>query len=196
VDTEKQAGDVLLRGTVFAHYPQRENFILAAAWWRSQGLPETSLYAAAETFSLGAHRLARVGGKRGVVWWNDSKATNFHAVEAAVAGFGAPVILIAGGKSKGGDVAAFVQRLVPRVKHAFLIGETRNVLATFAAVNGLSHTVCGDLSEAVRLADELAAAGDNVLLSPGFASFDQFKNYEDRGWQFVALVNTLGAQQS
>jgi UDP-N-acetylmuramoylalanine--D-glutamate ligase len=130
------------------------------------------------------------------VWWNDSKATNFHAVEAAVAGFGAPVILIAGGKSKGGDVAAFVQRLVPRVKHAFLIGETRNVLATFAAVNGLSHTVCGDLSEAVRLADELAAAGDNVLLSPGFASFDQFKNYEDRGWQFVALVNTLGAQQS
>jgi UDP-N-acetylmuramoylalanine--D-glutamate ligase len=196
VDTEKQAGDVLLRGTVFAHYPQRENFILAAAWWRSQGLPETSLYAAAETFSLGAHRLARVGGKRGVVWWNDSKATNFHAVEAAVAGFGAPVILIAGGKSKGGDVAAFVQRLAPRVKHAFLIGETRNVLATFAAVNGLSHTVCGDLSEAVRLADELAAAGDNVLLSPGFASFDQFKNYEDRGWQFVALVNTLGAQQS
>jgi UDP-N-acetylmuramoylalanine--D-glutamate ligase len=192
VETENQPGDVLLRGTVFAHYPQQENFILAAAWWRSQGLRETSLYAAAETFRLGEHRLARVAVKHGVTWWNDSKATNFHAVEAAVAGFGAPVILIAGGKSKGGDVAAFVHRLVPLVKHAFFIGETRNVLATFAEVHGLPHTLCGDLAEAVRRASELAAAGDNVLLSPGFASFDQFKNYEDRGRQFVAMVQRTG----
>jgi len=58
---------------------------------------------------------------------------------------------------------------------------------------GLSHTVCADLNEAVRRASEIAIAGDNVLLSPGFASFDQFKNYEDRGRQFVALVNNVGA---
>jgi len=189
VATEGQPGDVLLRGTVFAHYPQRENFILAAAWWRSQGLLETDLYAAAQTFRLGSHRLARVAVTGGVTWWNDSKATNFHAVEAAVAGFGTPVILIAGGKSKGGDVAAFVRRLVPQVKHAFLIGETRNVMATFAGVTGMPHTVCADLAEAVRRAAEMAVAGDNILLSPGFASFDQFKNYEDRGQQFIALVN-------
>jgi UDP-N-acetylmuramoylalanine--D-glutamate ligase len=193
VASEGQPGDVLLRGTVFAHYPQRENFILAAAWWRSQGLRETALYAAARTFSLGGHRLARAAVRGDVTWWNDSKATNFHAVEAAVAGFGAPVILIAGGKSKGGDVAAFVRRIAPQVRHAFFIGETRHVLATFAGVAGLAHTVCGDLAEAVRRAGETAVAGDNVLLSPGFASFDQFKNYEDRGRQFVALVNNLGA---
>ena len=192
VATEDQPGDVLLRGTVFAHYPQRENFIIAAAWWRSQGLRETELYAAAQSFCLGEHRLARVEVKGGVTWWNDSKATNFHAVEAAVAGFGSPVILIAGGKSKGGDVAAFVHRLVPRVKHAFLIGETRNVMATFAGVSGVPHTVCADIAEAVRLAAEMAVTGDNVLLSPGFASFDQFKSYEDRGRQFVGLVNKLG----
>lgn len=193
VATEAQAGDVLLRGTVFAHYPQRENFLIAAAWWRSYGLRETALYAAAQSFSLGEHRLAGVAVRDGVTWWNDSKATNFHAVEAAVAGFGAPVILIAGGKSKGGDVAAFVRRLAPQVKHVFLIGETRNVLATFAGANGLSHTVCGDLNEAVRRAASTAIAGDNILLSPGFSSFDQFKNYEDRGRQFVALVNSVGA---
>lgn len=193
VITEGLPGDVLLRGTVFAHYPQRENFLLAAAWWRSYGLRETALYAAAQTFTLGEHRLARVVIKGGVTWWNDSKATNFHAVEAAVAGFGAPVILIAGGKSKGGDVAAFVRRLAPQVKHVFLIGETRHVLATFAGAASLPHTVCTDLVEAVRGAASIAEPGDNVLLSPGFASFDQFKNYEDRGRQFVALVNSLEA---
>ena len=193
VETEGQPGDVLLRGTVFAHYPQQENFILAAAWWRSQGLLETDLYVAAETFRLGEHRLARVAVKDGVTWWNDSKATNFHAVEAAVAGFGSPVILIAGGKSKGGDVAAFVRRLVPQVKQAFFIGETRNVLATFAGVNGMQHIVCSNLAEATRLASENAVAGDNILLSPGFASFDQFKNYADRGRQFIELVNKSGA---
>ncbi|MFA6962389.1 MAG: UDP-N-acetylmuramoyl-L-alanine--D-glutamate ligase [Opitutaceae bacterium] len=193
VTTEGQSGDVLLRGTVFAHYPQRENFIIAAAWWRSQGLRETALYAAAQSFSLGEHRLARVAMRGGVTWWNDSKATNFHAVEAAVAGFAAPVILIAGGKSKGGDVAAFVNRLVPMVKRAYFIGETRNVLATFAGSCGLPHTVCADLGEAVRRASEIAVSGDNILLSPGFSSFDQFKSYEDRGKQFVALVNNVGA---
>lgn len=196
VATEGQPGDVLLRGTVFAHYPQRENFLIAAAWWRSYGLRETALYTAAQSFGLGEHRLARVAVREGITWWNDSKATNFHAVEAAVAGFAAPVILIAGGKSKGGDVAAFVHRLAPRVKHAFLIGDTRNVLAMFAGSAGLSHTICGDLGEAVRRAAALAVAGDNILLSPGFSSFDQFKNYEDRGRQFVELVNNVGATVS
>jgi UDP-N-acetylmuramoylalanine--D-glutamate ligase len=193
VATEDQPGDVLLRGTVFAHYPQRENFLLAAAWWRSAGLRETALYAAAQSFTLGAHRLARVAVHHGVTWWNDSKATNFHAVEAAVAGFGAPVLLIAGGKSKGGDIAAFAQRIAPRVKHVFLIGDTRHVLATFCGVYGAAHTVCADLAEAVARASALAESGDNVLLSPGFASFDQFRNYEDRGSQFIALVNRLGS---
>ena len=192
IETEDQPADVLLRGTVFAHYPQRENFLLAAAWWRSAGLRESALYAAAMSFRLGAHRLARVGECRGVVYWNDSKATNFHAVEAAVAGFPAPVILIAGGKSKGGDVAAFVRRLAPYVKHVLVIGETRNVLATLCGACQIPHTVCADLAEAVGLAARIARGGDNVLLSPGFASFDQFRNYEDRGAQFVTLVNKLG----
>lgn len=193
IATEDQSADVLLRGTVFAHYPQRENFLLAAAWWRGVGLREDALYAAARSFSLGAHRLARVGEREGVTYWNDSKATNFHAVEAAVAGFPAPVILIAGGKSKGGDVEAFVGRIAPHVKHVFVIGDTRNVLATICGARQVSNTVCADLAEAVGLAAKTARNGDNVLLSPGFASFDQFRSYEDRGAQFITLVNNLCA---
>jgi UDP-N-acetylmuramoylalanine--D-glutamate ligase len=90
-------------------------------------------------------------------------------------------------------VGAFVRRISPYVKHVFLIGDTRHVLAMFASTDGLSHTVCGSLNEAVRLAAGIAVSGDNILLSPGFASFDQFQSYEDRGRQFVALVNSLGA---
>ncbi|HEY0967286.1 MAG TPA: UDP-N-acetylmuramoyl-L-alanine--D-glutamate ligase [Opitutaceae bacterium] len=193
VATEDQPGDVLLRGSVFAEYPQRENFLLAAAWWRAAGLREPLLYTAAQTFTLGAHRLTRVVERGGVTYWNDSKATNFHAVEAALTRFPSPVLLIAGGKSKGGDIAAFVRRIAPRVRHVFLIGETRSVLSTFCGAHGIESTVCQDLAEAVAAAAAQARAGDHVLLSPGFASFDQFRNYEDRGQQFAQLVNNLGA---
>lgn len=193
VDTLDQPGDVLLRGTVFDQYPQRENFLLAAAWWRAAGLREGALYAAAQGFALGPHRLACVAERDGVRWWNDSKATNFHAVEAALARFGSPVVLIAGGKAKGGDIGAFVRRIAPRVRTAFLIGETRNVLATLFGAAGVGHRVCADLAEAVRLGAAAARPGDDVLLSPGFASLDQFRGYDDRGAQFERLVSHLGA---
>ncbi len=194
VPSEDQSGDVLLRGSVFDDYPQRENFLLAAAWWRAWGLRETFLYAAAHSFHLGAHRLARVAEIDRVSYWNDSKATNFHAVEAALNRFGAPVVLIAGGKAKGGDLAAFVRRIGPRVRHACLIGETRSILAALCGAEGVPHTVCSGLAEAVACASSIAGAGDHVLLSPGFSSFDQFRNYEDRGSHFIRLVNDMGAK--
>jgi UDP-N-acetylmuramoylalanine-D-glutamate ligase len=193
VSTEGEPGDLLLQGTLFADYPQRENFLLVAAWWRAAGLRESVLYAAARTFAPGRHRLERVGEFSEVTWWNDSKATNFHAVEAALSRFQQPVLLIAGGKSKGGDIAAFVGRIAPRVRHLALIGETRHELAAACAGRGLEHTVCDDLAEAVRRLSTLAIPGDNVLLSPGFASFDQFLSYADRGDRFVNLVRNLAS---
>ncbi len=191
VATEGQPADPRLAGTVFAEYPQRENYLLAAAWWRAAGHEERALVAAAKTFTLGRHRLARVLEAEGVTYWNDSKATNFHAVEAALARFAAPVVLIAGGKGKGGDLAGFVHRIAPRVKHAVLIGETSTELAFHCATFRVAHTLCATLEEAVRRAAELAVPGDQVLLSPGFASFDQFRNYEDRGDQFERLAREL-----
>ncbi len=191
VASENEPGDILLQGTLFADYPQRENFILVAAWWRASGLRESILYTAARTFATGRHRLERVGDFAGVTWWNDSKATNFHAAEAAIARFPQPVLLVAGGKSKGGDLPAFVRRLAPRVRHVALLGETRHTLAAACAAEGVAHTLCADLPEAVRTLAALAHPGDHALLSPGFASLDQFQNYADRGDQFVNLVRNL-----
>jgi len=162
VATEDQPADVLLSGTIFDQYPQP-----------------------------GRHRLARVAVIDGVTFWNDSKATNFHAVEAALGGIGVPVILIAGGRAKGGDIAGFVQRIRSRVKAVFLIGETRQILADACAVQNLPFTLCSTLEEAVQKAAAKARDGDHVMLSPGFASFDMFKSYEDRGDQFEQLVSNL-----
>lgn len=191
VFSEGKTPDPRLAGTVFAGYPQYENFLLAAAWWSHAGFAIDDLFAAAQTFQAGRHRLARVAEIEGVAWWNDSKATNFHAVEAALAAFPAPVLLIAGGKAKGGDIEAFVQRIAPRVRQAFLLGETKEALARFCAARQVPHIVCATLAEAVQRAAENAHSGDNVLLSPGFASFDLFRNYEDRGNQFESLVSNL-----
>ncbi len=189
--TEGQPIDARLGGTVFAGYPQYENFLLAAAWWRHAGLPEETLFAAAQTFPLGAHRLGRVGEKRGVTFWNDSKATNFHAVEAALATFAGPVLWIGGGKAKGGDLAAFVRRIARQIKHAFLIGETSPALAGHCRDAQVPATLCSGLAEAVRSAFAAGRDGDHVVLSPGFASFDQFNGYDDRGRQFETLVGNL-----
>jgi UDP-N-acetylmuramoylalanine--D-glutamate ligase len=193
VPTEGQPADARLTCTTFADYPQRENFLLAAAWWQAAGLDAAALVAAARTFQLGRHRLARVAEIDGVTYWNDSKATNFHAVEGALARFRAPVVLIAGGKSKGGDLAGFVHRIATHVKHVVLIGDTSEELAFHCSTFRVAHTRCATLDEAVRRAAELAAPGEHVLLSPAFASFDQFRNYADRGEQFEALVRQLAA---
>jgi UDP-N-acetylmuramoylalanine--D-glutamate ligase len=193
VATERQPPDPRWRGTAFEHCPQRENVLIAAAWWRAAGHDAAALVAAARSFRLGDHRLAPVAERAGVTWWDDSKATNFHAVEAALAGFAAPVLAILGGKSKGGDLTGFVARAAPRIRHALLIGETRRELAAACTGLGVEHTDCGDLAAAVRRAAALARPGEHVLLSPAFASFDQFNGYADRGAQFVALVRALPA---
>lgn len=190
VDTEESAGDILLRGTAFDTHPQRENFLLAAAWWRAAGLREPVLYAAARNYEIGPHRLARIGESAGAIWWDDSKATNFHATEAALSQFGGKVVLIAGGKSKGGNIEAFVDRIQSRLKHVLLIGETRNILATLFGAAGVPHTVCEDLAGAVRGAINVSASGDDILLSPGFSSLDQFADYAERGEAFVQLLKS------
>src|SRR5690606_30377756 len=169
----------------------RENFLLARAWWRRRGGSDDTLVAAAQSFAVGPHRLARAGEVRGVTFWNDSKATNFHATEAALASFDQPVLWIGGGRSKGGDVAAFVTRLAPRVRHAWLIGETRPNLAGALRDQAVPFTLCESLRAAVHAAFASASAGDHIVLSPGFASFDMFNGYDDRGRQFEAIVTEL-----
>lgn len=191
VDTTALLPDSRLEGSPFATLPQRENFAMARAYWRSEGLDEEILFNSASGFRLGRHRLARVGSIGGVTFWNDSKATNFHAVAGALANFERPVLWIGGGRSKGGDLARFVGEIASRVSRAYLIGETAGELATHAGAVAMGAVRCAGLRDAVARAWHDARPGDHVLLSPGFASFDQFKSYEDRGDQFEAAVAQL-----
>ncbi len=193
IDTEAQPADPELAQTVFAEYPHRENFIMAAAWWRHAGRAQAELYKAAKTFRLGRHRMSRVEEIDGVTFWNDSKATNFHAVEAAVGRLDKPVHVILGGEPKGGDLEAFIGRIGPKVAELILIGQTRGTLAAACETHHVKHVECDSLSAAVSWAIESARPGGHVLLSPGFASFDMFHSYEDRGDQYEHLVRKLGS---
>ena len=132
-----------------------------------------------------------MGEKRGVTFWNDSKATNFHAVEAALATFAGPVLWIGGGKAKGGDLAAFVRRIARHIRHAFLIGETSSALTGHCRESRVPATACASLADAVGGAFAMASTGDHIVLSPGFASFDMFRGFDDRGQQFQRLVENL-----
>ena len=194
IQTVEPTADPRLAGTPFASMPQRENFEIAKAYWCASGLDVETLYTAAESFRIGRHRLSRVATKDGVTFWNDSKATNFHAVIGALENFDAPVRWIGGGRSKGGDLAAFVRDVAARISRGYLIGETAAELESAAASAGLNVTCCESLRDAVTRAWRDSRPGEHILLSPGFASFDQFKGYEDRGDQFEAIVADIKSQ--
>lgn len=176
--------------SVFRRFPNTENFNLAAAWWTQSGLPSEALIRAADRFTPAPHRLALVAERGGVRFWDDSKATNFHAALAAIESVAAPIVWIGGGRVKGGDLGAFARSVASGVTVAVLYGEAGEALA--GAMRGLPVQVVQQdrFADAVRAAAELAGAldGANVLLSPGFASFDQFGSYSDRGKLFRELV--------
>lgn len=191
VDTSADPGDPLLEGTIFAAPPQSANYLLARALWRHSGLPEAALAAAAVGLPPRPHRLVVCGRARGVTFWNDSKGTNFHAVLGALAAVPGRPLWIGGGRGKGGDLRGFARDLAPRIRKAFLIGETGNELAAHLEAFGTPIHLSQTLGDAVEDAAEAAVAGDHILFSPGFASFDQFRNYEHRGEQFERLVRSL-----
>ncbi|MBE36278.1 MAG: UDP-N-acetylmuramoyl-L-alanine--D-glutamate ligase [Opitutaceae bacterium] len=193
VKSEGAKPDLKLADTPFVDYPQRENFEMALAWWKKTKRNVEMPYTAAACFRIGRHRLQNIREYKGATYWNDSKATNFHAVECAVANFDQPVRLILGGQSKGGYLAAFVSRLKGKVAEVFLIGEVAQELAEHCEAAGVMANRCETLTKAVEAASKQAGAGSHVLLSPGFASFDQFSGYEDRGNNFEKLVRELGS---
>jgi UDP-N-acetylmuramoylalanine--D-glutamate ligase len=135
------------------------------------------------------HRVQLVARRPdGVGFFDDSKATTPHAVRAALAGFGS-VVLIAGGRNKGLDLSELV-RGAERVRAVVAIGESADeVAATFAGVRPV--VMASSMDEAVARADELARPGDEVLLSPGTASFDWYRSYGERGDDFARSVRAF-----
>jgi UDP-N-acetylmuramoylalanine--D-glutamate ligase len=132
------------------------------------------------------HRLERVAVVDGVTFVNDSKATNVSSLEVALHSFEGPVVLIAGGRDKGQDFTPLADLVRSSTRAVVLIGE--GAAAMSRAWSGANLRRAGTLAEAVDLARDLARPDGTVLLSPACASFDMFRDYEDRGRRFKAEV--------
>ncbi len=166
------------------------NAMAAALAASNAGVPLKDIRAVLREFPGIEHRLEFVAEKGGVKFINDSKATTVESLAVALQSFGEPIVLIAGGKDKGSDFTKLNDLIREHVKALVLIGKAADKME--AAWQGLSpiHKP-QDFPQAVQLARQLAQKGEVVLLSPACASFDMFRDYEDRGRQFKQLVHQL-----
>lgn len=170
----------------------RVNAMAASAVAALLGLSGEALEEAFEQFEGLPHALERVAEIGGVRFYNDSKATNIQAVRAALESFDAPVVLILGGRFKGGDFRDLREATARSVKHVLAIGESRDQVK--AALDDVATVdVCDDLESAVEKAHASAVKGDVVLLSPAGSSFDMFRDYRERGERFRQIVHRLAA---
>jgi UDP-N-acetylmuramoylalanine--D-glutamate ligase len=176
------AGEIRLRGE-----HNLENARGAAAAAIESGVPAEAVADALRTFTGVPHRLEEVGSVNGVLYVNDSKATNVSSAVRGIEAFDGGVHAILGGSLKGGGFEGLRGALASRAVSAYLIGEAADRLEA-----DLEGTVplrrAGDLATAVARASEAAQPGEVVLLSPACASFDQFRDYEERGEAFRSLI--------
>jgi UDP-N-acetylmuramoylalanine--D-glutamate ligase len=174
------------------HY--QANALAALAIGYGFGLPMAPMLKTLTTFKGLEHRCQLVRERAGVRWYNDSKGTNVGATLAAIDGLGADIngkiILIAGGVGKNADFTPLVRAVKQYTSAAILIGESAPLLGKLFSDNTEIH-YASSMEEAVSKADRLAQTGDSVLLSPACASFDMFKNFEQRGNVFTEIVQGL-----
>jgi UDP-N-acetylmuramoylalanine--D-glutamate ligase len=173
------------------------NALAAAALARAYGVAPAAVRAGLVAFEPAGHRIADVAEIGGVRWVDDSKATNGHAAETSLLAYES-VVWIAGGMAKGQDFDQLVTRTRSRLRGVVLLGvdreRVREALARHAPevpVVEVSRTDTGAMSEVVSAAAALARPGDTVLLAPGCASWDMFRDYADRGDAFAAAVTGL-----
>jgi UDP-N-acetylmuramoylalanine--D-glutamate ligase len=160
---------------------------------RIYGFPQARVLERLRSVPPIPHRLERVASDDGLIYVNDSKSTNPDSLEWALARMSHPVVLICGGRNKGNDFRPLAPLVQRKVKSCIVIGEAR--LAIQQAWQGVVPTEeAPDLEQAVRKARSLAQAGETVLLSPGCASFDMFRNFEDRGSRFKSIVSRLAEE--
>jgi UDP-N-acetylmuramoylalanine--D-glutamate ligase len=185
---EFSAGDELPAEPLIRGTHNRENAAAATAAARALGIRDEQIAEALRTFPGVPHRLEPVGEVAGVRYVNDSKATNVAAARRALAAYAdEPVHLILGGSRKGEDFASLAAAIGPNVRSVHLIGETAEELAS--AIPNAERD--GDLATALARID--ARPGEVVLLSPACASYDQYRDFEERGEEFRRLVQNLSA---
>jgi UDP-N-acetylmuramoylalanine--D-glutamate ligase len=171
-----------------------DNAMAGTAAALAMGLDRDSIGDGLRTFRGVAHRLERVAERGGVLYVNDSKATNVAAAAAGLRSFEGGVRAILGGSLKGGDFKGLVGSVAERCRACYLIGDAAELLASElrpAEERGVKLRRCGDLEGAVRAAAGDAQPGEVVLLSPACASFDAYRDFEERGEHFRALVEGL-----
>ena len=186
---EFSADDALPAAPLLPGAHNLENAAAATAAARAAGADDAMIAEALRTFRGVPHRLEPVAEKDGVLWVNDSKATNVGAALRALAAYERPLLLIAGGRAKGESFAPLAQAAKGSVRRAYLLGEAADELGF--AFGELPHEPVGDLERAVAAAAQDAEAGDVVLLSPACASYDQYDDFEQRGDHFRRLVQEL-----
>jgi UDP-N-acetylmuramoylalanine--D-glutamate ligase len=167
-----------------------ENALAAAGAAIAVGCPIESIEKGLATFTALPHRLERVATVAGVSFVNDSKSTTPDAAIRALQSFDAPIVLLAGGRSKGAPYASLAKAACGRVKQAFFFGEAAAEMAQ--AFSSFPHGIVPDLDAAFEGALGVARSGDVVLLSPANASFDQFRDFEERGRHFSSLAAAHG----
>ncbi|MFM7086901.1 MAG: UDP-N-acetylmuramoyl-L-alanine--D-glutamate ligase [Cyanobium sp.] len=176
----------------------RQNMLLATAVALEAGLAPATIEAALRGFPGVPHRLERIRERAGIVWFNDSKATNYDAAEVALKALTGPLVVLAGGEAKQGEASGWLAQLQRQAAAVVLYGQAREAFAGLLAqgnYQGQLHA-CEGLAEAVPLAASLAGtlACRAVLLSPACASFDQYRDFEARGDHFRQLVLALPAE--
>ncbi|MGN0855254.1 MAG: Mur ligase family protein [Kiritimatiellia bacterium] len=183
--------DELLAGSYFDNPVLRANGARAIELMRAAGLADPVIRRAFATFEPLPHRMNRIGEFGGIRCIDDSKATSLAALAAGVAMTTGAVRLIAGGLPKGDDPNSVGELLTKRVKKVYLIGQSAEAFAE-AWKSTVECEICGTMERAVQTAMREAVSGETLLLSPGAASFDQFRNFGERGDVFAGLVKKEG----
>src|SRR6266566_6756514 len=169
-----------------------ENVLAAVCAGALMGCDAEKIRGVIREFKAVEHRLEYVATVRGVEYYNDSKATNVDATIKAVESFPANIHLILGGKDKGSDYTTLNDLLRQRVKRVYTIGAAVDKIQSH--IRGVEVVHADTVENALRKANAVAEPGDVVLLAPACASFDQFKNYEQRGQVFKEIVRALSAE--
>jgi UDP-N-acetylmuramoylalanine--D-glutamate ligase len=167
------------------------NAMCAVLVCKSLGLDNNQITNGLKSFQSVEHRLEPCGEIKGVKYINDSKATNVDSVFYALGSYNDPIILIMGGVDKGNDYRQIEQLVEQKVKALICMGMDNSKLLEFFEKKVPMIFTVDNMQKAVQLSSDLGMEGDVVLLSPACASFDLFKNYEDRGKQFKAAVAGL-----
>jgi UDP-N-acetylmuramoylalanine--D-glutamate ligase len=189
---EFSAEDVLPAEPLIPGEHNRANAAAAVAAARAVGIEDKALATALTTFRGVEHRLELVRDHRGVRYVNDSKATNTAAARRGIAAYAAePLRLILGGSLKGESFDELAAALPASVRSVDLIGEASDTIAASLGRAGRSYRRSDSLVDAIAAIARDAEPGDVVLLSPACASYDQYRNYEERGNAFRRLVEEL-----